>query len=83
MKRIILPLLAIVFLATGLFVGTPVSADVQLQDAGVCSEAVLHYHRDAADYDGWGLHVWGETPLVSSVTWECNLGCATHAGKRR
>ncbi|MET7320771.1 pullulanase-type alpha-1,6-glucosidase [Streptomyces sp. NPDC005549] len=24
------------------------------------TKAVLHYHRADGDYDGWGLHVWGD-----------------------
>ncbi|MET9357584.1 pullulanase-type alpha-1,6-glucosidase [Streptomyces sp. NPDC006617] len=24
------------------------------------AKAVLHYHRADGDYDGWGLHVWGD-----------------------
>lgn len=35
-----------------------------------CQQAVIHYHRRNADYDGWGLHVWGATPLESQVTWQ-------------
>ncbi|GAB3414510.1 pullulanase-type alpha-1,6-glucosidase [Flindersiella endophytica] len=30
--------------------------------------AVLHYHRDDGDYDGWGLHVW--TGAAQTTTWE-------------
>lgn len=30
----------------------------------------IHYNRDAADYTGWGLHVWGaDVDLSESVTW--------------
>ena len=35
-----------------------------------CTQAVIHYHRRNADYDGWGLHVWGATPLEGQVTWQ-------------
>ena len=24
------------------------------------SYAVIHYYRPAGDYDGWGLHLWGD-----------------------
>lgn len=31
----------------------------------------LHYQRSAGDYDGWGLHVWGEfLDLGREVTWD-------------
>ena len=29
--------------------------------------ATLHYHRPAGDYDGWGLHVWGDA--AQETTW--------------
>jgi pullulanase-type alpha-1,6-glucosidase len=29
---------------------------------------VVHYNRPAGDYDGWGLHVWGD--VVDAPTWE-------------
>ena len=32
-------------------------------------QAIIHYRRSQGDYTGWGLHVWGPTPLVQSVTW--------------
>ena len=32
-----------------------------------CETIIIHYRRRHADYDDWGLHVWGETPL--EVTW--------------
>ncbi len=35
-----------------------------------CEQAVIHYHRRSADYEGWGLHVWGATPLEGQVTWQ-------------
>jgi len=33
------------------------------------NQAIIHYRRSKGDYTGWGLHVWGSTPLVASVTW--------------
>jgi pullulanase-type alpha-1,6-glucosidase len=33
------------------------------------NQAIIHYHRPKQDYNAWGLHVWGATPLVESVTW--------------
>jgi pullulanase len=41
---------------------------------GDCETVTIHYHRRHADYDGWGLHVWGKTPL--EVTWGAPLGPA-------
>ncbi len=35
-----------------------------------CTQAVIHYHRRSADYENWGLHVWGATPLEGQVTWQ-------------
>jgi hypothetical protein len=29
---------------------------------------VIHYHRTAGDYTGWGLHMW--TGFNGSVTWD-------------
>jgi pullulanase-type alpha-1,6-glucosidase len=29
---------------------------------------VVHYNRPAGDYDGWGLHVWGD--VVDAPTWQ-------------
>ena len=39
-----------------------------LQDAATCEQVTLHYRRREADYDGWGLHVWG--PTAETVTWQ-------------
>jgi hypothetical protein len=35
--------------------------------------AVVHYLRPAGDYDGWGLHLWGEAvaeEVLAAVAWE-------------
>ncbi|NUT47967.1 MAG: pullulanase-type alpha-1,6-glucosidase, partial [Saccharothrix sp.] len=32
---------------------------------------VVHYNRPAGDYDGWGLHVWGD--VVDAPTWDAPL----------
>ncbi|WNV83278.1 pullulanase-type alpha-1,6-glucosidase [Umezawaea sp. Da 62-37] len=32
---------------------------------------VVHYDRPAGDYDGWGLHVWGD--VVDEPTWDAPL----------
>lgn len=56
-----------------LWSGSSVSAGTLLQDeAVVCPEAVLHYHRPGGDYDDWGLHIWGPID-VSGVTWTTPL----------
>jgi hypothetical protein len=31
--------------------------------------AVIHYHRPAGDYAGWGLHLWGDAD-EPAVTWQ-------------
>jgi pullulanase len=41
--------------------------------ANSCEQVTLHYRRRNTDYDGWGLHVWGPTPLASSVSWQSPL----------
>ena len=62
-----------------MFVYTPLRALIavlllllcQLALAGVPANAVrIHYNRIEKDYDGWGLHVWGnDLDLVTEVTW--------------
>lgn len=69
MKPKVLSVMIVVLLLAGLWQSAPASAGALQQDeAVVCEEAVLHYHRDAGDYEGWGLHVWGPT-AASGVTW--------------
>jgi len=31
--------------------------------------AIIHYHRPAGDYDGWGLHLWGDAIDEPGITW--------------
>jgi hypothetical protein len=34
--------------------------------------AVVHYRRTAGDYDGWGLHLWGDAvrdDVLAGVSW--------------
>ena len=38
-----------------------------------CQTATIHYRRRNADYEGWGLHVWGPTPMDGAVTWTSPL----------
>ncbi len=40
-----------------------------LAQNATCAEVTIHYHRRSADYDGWGLHVWGPT-TETDVVWE-------------
>ncbi|MBU0512198.1 MAG: pullulanase-type alpha-1,6-glucosidase [Chloroflexi bacterium] len=42
------------------------------QTSEVCEQATIHYRRAKADYDGWGLHIWGPT-AVAGVTWTSPL----------
>ncbi len=41
-----------------------------------CNPAIIHYYRRNADYEGWGLHVWGAPPLDGVVTWSSPLAPA-------
>ena len=69
MKRKLFPLLIVVLLGAGLWTGSSVSASLLKQDEPVvCAEVMLHYHREAGDYEDWGLHAWGPTS-ASGVTW--------------
>jgi hypothetical protein len=36
---------------------------------GGAGYAVIHYHRPAGDYAGWGLHLWGDAD-EPAVTWQ-------------
>ena len=31
--------------------------------------AIIHYQRDDGDYDGWGLHLWGDLAEDEFTTW--------------
>ncbi len=46
-------------------------AAVYAQRGGAENFALLHYHRPGGDYDGWGLHLWGDT--TESVSWGAPL----------
>jgi len=74
MKRLI-PLLLLVALVLSIFqpYTTPAGQPAIAQAAGLeqsvtCTSAILHYHRREADYEGWGLHIWGPT-AVENITW--------------
>ncbi len=38
--------------------------------APVVSTAVVHYHRPGADYDGWGIHLWGSGKTAPDTPWD-------------
>jgi glycosidase len=45
-----------------------VVAEASLAGAGY---AVIHYHRPDGDYDGWGLHLWGDAIAEGeATTWQ-------------
>lgn len=69
--------LTLFFLLSALLMGSaaPVLAAPAAQSA-TCPEVTLHYTRRAADYDGWGLHLWGPTPLAAQVAWDKPLSPA-------
>lgn len=33
------------------------------------SQFRIHYHRDLGNYEGWGLHVWGNALGIPATTW--------------
>ncbi|RCU50005.1 EAL domain-containing protein [Corallincola holothuriorum] len=57
-----------------LFLGL-VACMLLVVNQGIASELPLntvriHYHRDAGDYEGWGLHLWGDDlALTHVVSW--------------
>ncbi len=63
MKKILQTLL-ILFMLFPIAAPMPVAA----QGQSTCEIATLHYKRSDADYEGWGLHIWGST-AVNDVTW--------------
>ncbi len=66
MKRIIFLLLLLVIVSSLLPIRSVIADET-------CDLATIHYRRRQADYDGWGLHVWGDTPLEGEVTWGAPL----------
>jgi len=48
------------------------SVDVVVGEEDVCvsnpSYAIIHYNRPAGDYEGWGLHLWGDAIDPSEAT---------------
>lgn len=76
MKRFFVTLILISILF-GLFTPTQaLSSDFRAtnqQTSGKCDEVTIHYRRRNADYEGWGLYVWGPTPLEGVATWESPL----------
>ncbi len=45
---------------SGAFVGGITANYIQTPQLATYKYAVVHYNRPADDYDGWGLHLWGE-----------------------
>ena len=45
---------------SGAFVGGITANYVQTPQLATYKYAVVHYNRPAGDYDGWGLHLWGD-----------------------
>ena len=57
------------FIGRWLFIAVCLIAS-SLQAGLLPNHARLHYHRNAGDYDGWGLHIWGtDLDFVQEVTW--------------
>ncbi|WP_380167172.1 pullulanase-type alpha-1,6-glucosidase [Jannaschia sp. R86511] len=50
----------------------PDSAEVFTSEAAAQGFATVHYQRPDGDYDGWGLHVWGDAP-VTGTEWSSPL----------
>ncbi len=67
MKRIFSILLLITFILPLLAPAAALAAPGQ-QGQATCETATLHYTRREADYEGWGLHIWGPT-AVTGVAW--------------
>jgi len=73
LKTLIIILFSII--AT-LSLGTPTQAYDKphtFHQSDSCQTATIHYRRRNADYDGWGLHVCGPTPMEGVVTWTSHL----------
>ncbi|MCJ7700492.1 MAG: pullulanase-type alpha-1,6-glucosidase [Anaerolineales bacterium] len=75
MKRAI-ALFQLLSILLSLLTPIPVKAvghDSSAHQASVCDSATIHYHRRHADYENWGMDVWGPTPLDGLVTWTSPL----------
>lgn len=62
--------LLLVLTGAGLLLPQPLVSAADVSQEATCESAVIHYRRRNADYEGWGLHVWGATPLTNQVTWQ-------------
>ncbi|HEX5089567.1 MAG TPA: alpha-amylase family glycosyl hydrolase [Nocardioides sp.] len=53
---------------------TATSAERSVRQAGPpATQARLHYFRPAGDYDGWGLHMWGDAvdpTVLAQIAWD-------------
>ena len=44
------------------------------QENTTCEQVTVHYHRNNADYDGWGLHLWGSAVAANvATTWQTTI----------
>ncbi|GAA1282639.1 pullulanase-type alpha-1,6-glucosidase [Saccharothrix xinjiangensis] len=57
--------------ADGAKLGLVAAPPVQPPAAGSSDWLVVHYNRPNGDYDGWGLHVWGD--VEGAPTWDAPL----------
>lgn len=75
-KRLFIRLLFFIILVATL---TPITASALESGAWLpqtvesCQIATIHYRRRHADYEDWGLHIWGPTPLEGIITWDSPL----------
>eukprot|EP00271_Cylindrocystis_brebissonii_P021887 TRINITY_DN8144_c0_g1_i1.p1 TRINITY_DN8144_c0_g1~~TRINITY_DN8144_c0_g1_i1.p1 ORF type:complete len:1104 (-),score=220.70 TRINITY_DN8144_c0_g1_i1:358-3669(-) len=58
---------------TGIIAETAKAAGAAVLEAGATQtlEALVHYYRRDGDYEGWGLHLWGDTP--AGTAWDAPL----------
>ncbi|MEV1116848.1 pullulanase-type alpha-1,6-glucosidase [Actinosynnema sp. NPDC049800] len=57
--------------ADGAKVGLVAAPAVEPPTAVTSDWLVVHYNRPAGDYDGWGLHAWGD--VENAPTWDAPL----------
>ncbi len=57
--------------ADGAKIGLVAAPAVEPPTAGASDWLVVHYNRPAGDYDGWGLHAWGD--VENGPTWDAPL----------
>ncbi|WP_447006159.1 pullulanase-type alpha-1,6-glucosidase [Saccharothrix isguenensis] len=57
--------------ADGARIGLVAAPEVEPPGAVTSDWLVVHYNRPAGDYDGWGLHAWGD--VENAPTWDAPL----------